>query len=87
MPLWCPPCQDFAKELQAVQDSALDQVQVIELLIENKDYGGGVVEITDQMDWATDLATTIPVLMLIRLQVQQNGHTCTTEMVGFQHQL
>ena len=60
---WCPPCQDLAQDVQDIQDTAPDQIQVIELLIENEDYGGGVVETADQMAWATDFGmTTIPVL-------------------------
>ena len=60
---WCGPCKDLAKDVQAIQDTAPDEIQVIELLIENNDYGSGVVEIPDQMKWATDYGMiSVPVL-------------------------
>ena len=63
VPLGVLPAEISLKKFKPFKIQTPDQIQVIELLIENEDYGGGVVETTDQMTWATDFGmTTIPVL-------------------------
>ena len=62
--MWCGPCQDMASNAQHEQDKYGDSgFQVIEILIENNDYGSGEVSESDQNDWADSYGmTTVPVL-------------------------
>lgn len=62
--MWCGPCQDAASQMQAEMDEyAGEGLQLIELLIEDYNYGGGEIAMDDQAYWADTFGfENIPVL-------------------------
>jgi thiol-disulfide isomerase/thioredoxin len=62
--MWCGPCQSLAANAQYEQDTYGDAgFQIIEILTENNNYGGGEVFDDDLNEWANTYGmTTVPVL-------------------------
>lgn len=62
--MWCGPCQHEAMLMQGHQDQYWDDgYQTIEILIENYNYGGGLVDQGDLESWANSFGLdTVPVL-------------------------
>ncbi len=81
---WCPPCQDLSHQVQEIQDTYGDRVQIIEILTADDNYEEPTQEVLQ--GWADDGGiTTIPVLNGYNIPLdmyERDGYIPTTVIIG-----
>ena len=83
---WCPPCEDLSHQVQGIQDTYGDRVQIIEILTADNNYNEPTQDVLQ--GWAESGGiTTIPVLNGFNdaeaLNVyERDGYIPTTVIIG-----